>query len=119
MAIGSWPSRAPRPGASRRGDGRDDRGTPGHAPVDLREVYPRAVRRYVPGRYDGLVVVFRAGESRLERPSDLGWSEVADRVEVREARGAHLTMITWHVAALGEQVRACLEKAQEPWGDAG
>jgi thioesterase domain-containing protein len=90
-------------------------GAPSQAAVDLREVYARAVRRYVPGRYDSPIVVFRATESGAVRRPDLGWKDVADRVEVREARGAHLTMITWHVAALGEELRVCLAKAQEPW----
>ena len=90
----------------------------GGAPVDavspaltgLRQGYRRAIRRYVPSRYAGLVALFRAEQFPAHRP-DLGWSRLLPRLEVGVIPGDHHTCITRHVAAFGARLEDVLRRA--------
>ena len=73
-------------------------------------VYRAAVWRYVPPRYGGRVVLFRAEHYLPHRP-DLGWGKLLPRVDVGIVPGDHLTCITRHVAALGAHVEDALGRA--------
>jgi amino acid adenylation domain-containing protein len=70
----------------------------------------RAVRHYVPSRYSGPVVLFRAEQFPAPRP-DLGWTSVLPQLEVVVIPGDHLTCITRHVATFGAHLNAILRRA--------
>jgi amino acid adenylation domain-containing protein len=79
-------------------------------PSDVRQAQRRAYKRYMPSRYAGRVVLFRAEQYPAERP-DLGWSEYLPRLEVVVVPGDHHSCITRHVATLAERVNEILSKA--------
>jgi thioesterase domain-containing protein len=80
----------------------------------------RAVAGYVPGRYDGRIALFKAGEA-ADRPLryDLGWGEVAERpIELYVVPGDHTTLLAEpHVRVLAEslsrRLAGALEQASE------
>jgi len=65
--------------------------------MELREIVQhfrsnmRAARRYLPGYYDGRVVLLRAG--RAGRSGDHGWSGLCAQVEMRDIAGEHRTFL--------------------------
>jgi thioesterase domain-containing protein len=79
-------------------------------PTPVSEAYHRMVSIYVPRRYEGRIVVFKAADSRGE--PDLGWSRVAREVEVHVIPGGHFTFITRYVSALGARLQASLQAAR-------
>ena len=83
---------------------------PPRDPGTLAGRYERAVRSYVPARYDGRVIVLRSEDEADVRP-DLGWRSVCRHVEAYAVPGDHLGAITRHGAATGARLRACLERA--------
>lgn len=96
-------------------EGRPERrdSAPVHDPPALaepRQTYRRAIRRYVPSRYEGLVALFRAEQFPAHRP-DLGWSRLLPRLEVGVIPGDHHTCITRHVAAFGARFEEVLRRA--------
>ncbi|MFP2899919.1 amino acid adenylation domain-containing protein, partial [Corallococcus sp. 4LFB] len=82
---------------------------------ELRELWHRfggnqaASRAYVPGPYDGSLVLLRAAEGP-EAPPDLGWGTlVHGGLTVHTVPGDHFTLIRPpHVDALAERLRALL-----------
>jgi thioesterase domain-containing protein len=72
-------------------------------------VYRWALQSYAPRPYPGRIIVFRPHEHPLRAgdPS-MGWSRVAESVQTYVIPGSHLSCLTEHVAALAEQLRACL-----------
>jgi thioesterase domain-containing protein/acyl carrier protein len=73
-------------------------------------------KRYTPRPYPGQVTLFRASPSKeigLLDTEKKGWGELAlGGVEVWEVPGDHVTLIQEpHVRVLGNQLRACLDKA--------
>ncbi|HKZ03856.1 MAG TPA: amino acid adenylation domain-containing protein [Methylomirabilota bacterium] len=79
----------------------------------LADRYERAVRRYLPARYDGRVIVLRS-QDEADLRTDLGWRSVCQHVETYAVPGDHLGAITRHVAATGARLRACLERVDRP-----
>ena len=77
-----------------------------------RQTYRRAIRRYAPTRYAGLVALFRAEEFPADRP-DLGWARFLPRLEVGVIPGDHHTCITRHVAAFGARLEDVLHRADD------
>ena len=75
-----------------------------------RQTFRRAIRSYVPSRYEGLVALFRAEQFPAHRP-DLGWGKLLPRLEVGVIPGDHLTCITRHVTALGVHLEEVLHRA--------
>jgi thioesterase domain-containing protein/acyl carrier protein len=73
-------------------------------------VLRRAVQHYVPSRYTGSVVLFRAEQLPAFRP-DLGWRRLLPRFEVAVIPGDHHTCITRHVATLGARLNEVLRRA--------
>jgi thioesterase domain-containing protein len=78
--------------------------------TEPRQTYRRAIRRYVPSRYAGLVALFRAEQFPAHRP-DLGWSRLLPHLEVGVIPGDHHTCITRHVAAFGARLEDVLRRA--------
>jgi thioesterase domain-containing protein len=75
----------------------------------------RAMQNYRRHPYAGRVTLFRAGDRPLDEAGPtLGWEGLpADGVELRVVPGDHYTFIRQpHVAALAEQLSACLDEAQ-------
>jgi amino acid adenylation domain-containing protein len=90
-------------------------GAPAHAPPVLtepRQTYRRAIRRYAPSRYAGLVALFRAEQFPAHRP-DLGWARLLPRLEVGVIPGDHHSCITRHVAAFGARLEEVLHRADD------
>lgn len=88
---------------------------PGHersALTEPRQTYRRAIRRYAPSTYTGLVALFRAEQFPAHR-SDLGWASLLPRLEVGVIPGDHHTCITRHVAALGARLEDVLHRAHD------
>jgi hypothetical protein len=75
--------------------------------------YERLVRRYIPARYGGRVIVLRSEDKADPRP-DLGWRSVCRHVESHAVPGDHLGAITRHIVATGARLRACLERGGDP-----
>ena len=93
-------------------------------PAHLRDnvkLFTMAAQRYRPKPYPGRVILFKAAEQNAQYGPDpkLGWGEVAERgVEIHEVPGDHMSILDKpRVANLAEQLRACLQVAQEtqPW----
>ena len=63
------------------------------------QAYRRAIRRYVPEAYEGVVALFRAEKLPAERP-DLGWADLLPHLQIEVVPGDHHTCITRHVSAL-------------------
>jgi thioesterase domain-containing protein len=78
--------------------------------TDSWHVLRRAVQHYVPSRYTGSVVLFRAEQLPAFRP-DLGWRRLLPRFEVAVIPGDHHTCITRHVATLGARLNEVLRRA--------
>jgi thioesterase domain-containing protein len=75
----------------------------------------QAMRSYRPQARLSRVVLFRAGDGPAGGPAgqDLGWGELADRVDVHVVPGDHYTMMREpNVHVLAERLRACLREAQ-------
>jgi thioesterase domain-containing protein len=79
-------------------------------PVNARQAQRRAYKRYVPSRYPGRVVLFRAELYPAQRP-DLGWSQHLPRLEVVVVPGDHHSCITRHVAAFAARMNEALSEA--------
>jgi len=75
------------------------------------QAYRRAIRRYVPGDYEGAVTLFRAEELRAPRP-DLGWAPLLPRLEIEVVPGDHHTCVTRHVSAFASRLEARLQRAE-------
>ena len=77
----------------------------------------QATLNYTPQVYPNRITVLRTSTSSTTAQPDptLGWSKLAGGgVDVHCVPGNHLTMLQKpHVQALAEQLRACVEKAQE------
>jgi thioesterase domain-containing protein len=86
--------------------------------AELGHIYARAIAWYLPRRYPGTVTVFRTDSTRAHS-ADLGWRRVADRVDVYDVPGDHLTSITRHVQSLGTLLRTCLEVGVAKTGSGG
>ena len=73
----------------------------------------RAVKSYVPGRYDGNLVLLRTAAMQSESASDpsAGWSSVAKHVEVRSLPGDHKACVKEHLGILAEHLASYLQKA--------
>ena len=90
----------------------------GRAPADeppapgARQIFRRAIRRYTPSPYPGLVALFRA-EQFPERRPDLGWARLLPRLELDVIPGDHHSCITRHVATLGARLEAVLHRADD------
>jgi aspartate racemase len=71
-------------------------------------------RRYVPRCYPGQLTILQPRQRLLgsEDPSR-GWKGFAQRVEVHLIPGNHLTCLTAHAKAVGEELRNCLQQAGE------
>jgi len=78
--------------------------------TEPRQTYRRAIRRYVPPIYEGVVALFRAEQFPAYRP-DLGWSRLLPHLEVGVIPGDHHTCITRHVAAFGASLEDVLRRA--------
>jgi len=76
------------------------------------QAFTRAVRRYVPSRYDGRVTLFVAESGRSAGSEDRGWRQVAGDVQIHVIPGEHLTFITRYVEVLGERLRDALDAAE-------
>lgn len=88
---------------------------PAHDPSALtepRQTYRRAIRRYAPSTYTGLVALFRAEQFPAHR-SDLGWARLLPRLEVGVIPGDHHTCITRLVATLGARLEEVLHRAHD------
>jgi thioesterase domain-containing protein len=75
-----------------------------------------AMRRYVPGFYDGRITLLRTERNEdAESDATMGWSDFAgEGVEVHLVPGNHFTMINEpHVQVLAERLRAAIERAEE------
>ncbi|MCY1033947.1 non-ribosomal peptide synthase/polyketide synthase [Corallococcus sp. BB11-1] len=108
-------------------EGAPDAGTSGGleeaAREELRELWRRfkvnqgASSTYVPGPYDGALVLLRA-EQGPEAPADLGWSALArGGVTVHSVPGDHYTLVRPpHVDALAERLRTLLAAPSKPDG---
>src|SRR5262249_55671391 len=75
--------------------------------INLRQAQRLAYRRYVPSRYAGRVVLFRAEDYPAQRP-DLGWSPYLPRLEVVVVPGDHHSCITRHVAEFAARMNEAL-----------
>ena len=78
--------------------------------------HTEAWRAYEPRPYPGPLTLFRAAiQEEAGLPPDMGWRELAlGGVTVLETPGDHLSMIQEpRVQILGEQLRACLNEAEE------
>jgi aspartate racemase len=75
--------------------------------------YWTAVMAYVPRRFAGRLLVFWPEDEPLRRPGvpRLGWSGLADDVEVIRVPGDHHTVVTSHAALIARIVRSRLEAA--------
>ena len=77
----------------------------------------RALREYKPIAYPGRLTLFRAQTLPLffSHGPDNGWRRLAaGGVEVKVVPGNHLIMLREpHVRVLAEELRVCLDKAQE------
>jgi thioesterase domain-containing protein/acyl carrier protein len=78
---------------------------------DLLGYYREVMSRYIPESYDGTVTVLRSRETPWPQ-ADLGWRNIAARVDVHEVPGDHMSALTKHLTALSETVRDCVEAAQ-------
>jgi hypothetical protein len=78
----------------------------------LRRVHKRALQRYVPAKYDGHVVLFKAAETNPDRHSI--WSELIDgRLDSFEVPGDHSTFLRGgNVELWAKALQQHLEKAQ-------
>jgi amino acid adenylation domain-containing protein len=74
-------------------------------------VLRRAVRHYVPPRYAGSVVLFRAEQLPAFQP-DLGWARLLPRFDVFVIPGDHHTCITRHVATFGARLNEVLRSTE-------
>ena len=75
------------------------------------KAYRDAIRRYVPGAYDGPVALFRAEELPAASP-DLGWRMLLPQLEVEVVPGDHHTCVTRHVGAFASRLEARLQRAR-------
>jgi len=73
--------------------------------------YQAVLESYVPGRYDGRVVVLRAADGRVGDGALplAGWGPFADRVDVLTVPGDHHSCVTAHPSALGAVLRRLLD----------
>jgi thioesterase domain-containing protein len=74
----------------------------------------RAWGRYIPRKYDGDVILYRAGDRVAEsilNPA-IGWGElVAGELEVRRMEGGHYTLLTEpNVRAVAEEMQRSLPR---------
>ncbi len=81
-------------------------------PPDPADAYRRAVAGYRPRPYSGPIALF-VSESPARQALPRLWRRIAREVEIQHIPGAHLASITQHVGALGQQLRACLRRAQK------
>jgi thioesterase domain-containing protein len=75
-----------------------------------------AVQRYVPGPYDGKVILFESAERLMSgvQVAPRGWDEVVTgELQVFEAPGDHYSMMREpHVVELASLLRACLGQSR-------
>jgi thioesterase domain-containing protein/acyl carrier protein len=79
--------------------------------TESRRVQRRAVQHYVPPRYTGSVVLFRAEQFPAFRP-DLGWARLLPHLEVIVVPGDHHSCITRYVATFGARLNEVLRGAE-------
>ncbi len=80
----------------------------------LREAHEAAMDAYRPGHFHGRMHVFRATEvnDKFEVPSDYGWGELVDDLQIVEVPGEHLTLFDdGNVSPLADQFSRCLSTA--------
>jgi thioesterase domain-containing protein len=72
----------------------------------LRSVYGERLRDYVPGRYDGRVVLFRSSHLETRPPAGptAGWHHVSRAVDVHPLPGNHQLAVTRYVEVLAEKM---------------
>lgn len=82
----------------------------------VNDEYARLMRAYQPLRYPGAMTIFQPrDDTRTPAPDPSQvWRPLADRVEVRQVPGAHLSCITVHVREVALHIRACLEGGTAP-----
>jgi thioesterase domain-containing protein/acyl carrier protein len=95
------PARATPEAPGSQGAGGDD---------GVHRAYRRAVLRYLPRRYPGRLTVIRCAGTHPDR-ADLGWSRLADGVEMHVVPGDHFGALTQHAGALGDKLAECLRRA--------
>ncbi len=73
--------------------------------------YKRAMRAYIPGRYDGRVTLLRADEGVaqwVDEPT-ARWGRVAAEVATHDIPGSHTSCVREHVRALAARIQRCLD----------
>jgi thioesterase domain-containing protein len=71
-------------------------------------------RRYVPRYYPGALAILRPTQnSRGDEDPSRGWKAFAPAVEVHSLPGSHITCLSAHAKAVGDQLRDCLLDAAE------
>jgi amino acid adenylation domain-containing protein len=92
-----------------------------HEDIDQRnllEVLYAAAGNYCPRWYDGPVALVSSRRKPFGFPKDLslGWQELLDELEMREAAGNHYTMyIEPNVDGLARELNTLLKKAEARW----
>lgn len=85
---------------------------------NLLHVLYAAADNYCPRQYDGPVALVSSRRKPVGFPRDrsLGWRELLEALEIREAEGNHYTMyIEPNVDGLARELNALLKKAQAEW----
>jgi len=76
--------------------------------------YKRAMRAYLPGRYDGCVTLLRAGEGVAQWVDDptARWRYVAAEVTTHEIPGSHSSCVRAYVQPLAARIQQCLDTVE-------
>ncbi|HVS80635.1 MAG TPA: amino acid adenylation domain-containing protein [Pyrinomonadaceae bacterium] len=82
---------------------------------NIEEINFAAVKDYVPQAYSGSVTLFLASDLTADYDLHDGWRELVEgSIDTYEIPGNHINIIKEpHVGALAENLRSCLDKAQE------
>ncbi|MCA1597494.1 MAG: AMP-binding protein [Chloroflexi bacterium] len=76
--------------------------------------YKRAMRAYLPGRYDGCVTLLRAGEGVAQWVDDptARWRYVAAEVTTHDIPGSHSSCVRAYVQPLAARIQQCLDSVE-------